>query len=67
MRIACYARTSLDLHTDSIENQFAIMESCIWVQRSSALQIRDRAASTRSVRRSKSCWHKSASAASTAS
>lgn len=29
MRIACYARTSLDLHTDSIENQFAIMESCI--------------------------------------
>lgn len=29
MNVACYARTSVDLHTDSIENQFAIMERCI--------------------------------------
>ena len=29
MRIACYARTSNDLHTDSIENQFAIMDAYI--------------------------------------
>lgn len=28
MKVACYARTSVDL-TDSIENQFAIMERCI--------------------------------------
>lgn len=29
MKVACYARTSVDLHTDSIENQFAIMEYCV--------------------------------------
>ncbi len=29
MKVACYARTSADLHTDSIENQFAIIEQCI--------------------------------------
>ena len=29
MNVAYYARTSVDLHTDSIENQFAIMERCI--------------------------------------